>query len=155
MHARTAIKGIAALGARSAFELHGRDLSGWLIRDQRFLSQRLWYKHIALAVWRPTKKCFITRSTYALVMALALSTGTALPSTPTEWARNQHRFFPLLPPPPLGWMRALSKRSGAGYFLMKGHQIFEPTVEENEAAQHSSFVRLIIRSRVCPNGFSP
>ena len=36
---------------------------------------------------------------------------------PTEWARNQHRFFPLLPPPPLGWVRALSKRSGAGYFL--------------------------------------
>jgi len=33
--------------------------------------------------------------------------------------------------------------------------IFEPTVEENEAAQHSSFVRLKIRSRVCPNGFSP
>ena len=47
----------------------------------------------------------------------------------------------LLPPPPLGWVRALSKRSGAGYFLMKGHQIFEPTVDENEAAQHSSFVR--------------
>jgi len=66
------------------------------------------------------------------VTALALCTGTALSSTPTEWARNQHRFFPLLPPPPLGWMRALSKRSGAGYFLMKGHQILEPTVDENE-----------------------
>ena len=77
--------------------------------------------------------------------ALALCTGTALSSTPTEWARNQHRFFPLLPPPPLGWVRALSKRSGAGYFLMKGHQIFEPTVDENEAAQHSSDVRLMIR----------
>jgi hypothetical protein len=74
---------------------------------------------------------------------------------PTEWARNQHRFFPLLPPPPLGWVIALCRRSGAGYFLMKGHQIFEPTVDENEAAQHSSFARLIIRSRVCPNGFSP
>ena len=57
----------------------------------------------------------------------------------------------LLPPPPLGWVRALSKRSGAGYFFMKGHQIFEPTVDENEAAQHSSFARQIIRSKVCPN----
>ena len=65
-------------------------------------------------------------------MAVALCNGTALPSTPTEWARNQHRFFSLLPPPPLDWVSALSKRSGAGYFLMKGHQILEPTVDENE-----------------------
>ena len=84
-------------------------------------------------------------------MAVALCNGTALPSTPTEWARNQHRFFSLLPPPPLDWVSALSKRSGAGYFWMKGHQIFEPTVDENEAAQHSSFARQIIRSKVCPN----
>ena len=59
MHARTAIKGIAALGARSAFELHGRDLSGWLIRDQRFLSQRLWYKHIAVADGDPQKNASV------------------------------------------------------------------------------------------------
>jgi len=36
-----------------------RDLSGWLIRDQRFLSQRLWYKHIAVADGDPQKNASV------------------------------------------------------------------------------------------------